>query len=164
YKIPPFFVYLSTPPEGSGQPSGSFRDSMTPEEVARYDSCWDDIGNQKALEARDNLIKNTPGANKKATAIGAYDIENGNVTAGFAGPIPDNINPQLMDKSNEIGGIGSKGVNGKNTVGVCAEFQTANELLNMGGDISNIRFTEAIRPRTGTVIPTCTNCLEMFFR
>ena len=39
---------------------------------------------------------NTVDANKKAVAIGAYDIETGNVTAKFAGAIPDTINNQLI--------------------------------------------------------------------
>lgn len=91
-----------------------------------------------------------------------YDIESGNVSAAFPGEIPMNINQQLVDAAETIGGIGSKGVNGKNTVGVCAEFQSANTLLNQGGILENIRFTEAIRPRTGQIIPTCTNCSNIF--
>ena len=141
----------------------SLRDLMSPEEVARYDGYWNKVGYDKALTTRNMLIQNTVDANKKAVAIGAYDIETGNVTAKFAGAIPDTINNQLIERANLIGGIGSKGINGKNTVGVCAEFQAANELLNNGGNLTNIRFTEAVRPRTGKVIPTCSNCLEMFY-
>lgn len=50
--------------------------------------------------ARDALIQNTPGAKRKAMAIGTYDLESGNVIADFAGEIPNNINSQLMDKAN----------------------------------------------------------------
>lgn len=46
----------------------------------------------------------------------------------------------------------------KNNIGVCAEFR----MINNGSDISDIRLTEAIRPRTGEVRPYCDNCLEMF--
>ena len=141
----------------------SLRDLMSPEEVARYDGYWNKVGYDKAITARNMLIQNTVDANKKAVAIGAYDIETGNVTAKFAGAIPDTINNQLIERAKLIGGIGSKGINGKNTVGVCAEFQAANELLNNGGNLTNIRFTEAVRPRTGKVISTCSNCIEMFY-
>lgn len=136
---------------------------MTPEDVARYDGYWNEVGYNKAVAERDLLIKNTADANKKAVVIGAFDIENGNVTAQFAGAIPENINEQLLNRADLIGGIGSKGINGKNTVGVCAEFHAANELLSKGGNISNLRFTEAIRPRTGKVVPTCSNCLNVFY-
>ena len=149
-----------------GSESGSYsslRDLMSPEEVTRYDGYWNKVGYDKAITARNMLIQNTVDANKKAVAIGAYDIETGNVTAKFAGAIPDTINNQLIERANLIGGIGSKGINGKNTVGVCAEFQAANELLSNGGNLTNIRFTEAVRPRTGKVIPTCSNCIEMFY-
>jgi len=142
--------------------SGSFRQLMSPDELARYDDYWNNIGYQRATEARDTLINNTVGSKQKATAIGAYDIKSGNVTASFAGEIPTSINQQLVDASETIGGIGSKGVNGKNTVGVCAEFQSANTLLNQGGILENMRFTDAVRPRTGQIIPTCTNCQNIF--
>lgn len=76
--------------------------------------------------------------------------------------IPDEISPILIERANRTGGIGSLGVTSKNTVGVCAEFRTINQLLLNGSDISDIRLTKAIRPRTGEVQPYCDNCLEMF--
>ncbi|WP_291581487.1 hypothetical protein [Clostridium sp. UBA6640] len=95
-------------------------------------------------------------------AIGVYDLESGNVIADFAEEIPNNINSQLINKAKQIGGVGSKGVNRKNTVGACAEFRSVNQLLNTGNYIEDIRFTKAVRPRTGEVKPTCNNCLEVF--
>jgi hypothetical protein len=62
------------------------------------------------------MIENTVGANKKAMAIGAYDVTTGDIAADFAGTIPDDVNSQLINKANEIGGVGSKGVNGTNTL------------------------------------------------
>ena len=115
-----------------------------------------------AESARDIMIETTPGAKKKAVAIGAYDLKTGNVVADFAGTIPDNINMQLINKANEIGGVGSKGVNGKNVVGACAEFRSSNQLLNSGSNLDDIRFTIAVRPRNGKVVPRCTNCQSMF--
>ena len=51
-----------------------------------------------------------------------------------------------------------------NTLGRCAEFKAANELLlnNPALKIADIKFTSAIRPRTGEVIPRCDNCIGIF--
>lgn len=99
-------------------------------------------------------------------AIAAYDIVTGDIQAEFAGSIPDTIAPVLRERAESIGGIGTKGLTAglphENTVGVCAEFRSANELLLRGSSIENIRFTDAIRPRTGEVRPTCPNCKAMF--
>lgn len=59
-------------------------------------------------------------------------------------------------------GVGLKGVNGKNVVGACAEFRSSNQLLNSGSNLDDIRFTIAVRPRNGKVVPRCTNCQSMF--
>ena len=116
----------------------------------------------KAEKAIQDLIETTSGGKTKSMAVGAYDIKTGEVVADFAGPIPEEISPILIERANKIGGIGSLGVTSKNTVGVCAEFRTINQLLLNGSDISDIRLTDAIRPRTGQVRPYCDNCLEMF--
>lgn len=116
----------------------------------------------KAEQARTDLINITPGANEKSVAIGAFDIKTGQVVADFAVPIPETIDPILLKRAKSLGGIGSRGLTKRNTVGVCAEFRSANTLLLNGSKIENIRFTQAIRPRTGQIIPTCNNCLRIF--
>lgn len=110
------------------------------------------------------LIRNTPGGSTKSMACAAYDIVTGEVVAAFAGEPPDinNIHPTLQALANDIGGIGSHGLTERNRVGVCAEFQVVNQLLMRGSSFSNIRLTEAIRPRTGEVRPYCANCQKMF--
>ena len=117
---------------------------------------------QRALEKVGNLISNTPGAKKKAMAVGAYDKSTGKSVAAFAGEIPKRIHPELRKRAEEIGGIGSHGVSNKNTVGVCAEFHVVNSLLLGGSKWSDIKLTPAIRPRTGEKMPFCANCLAMF--
>ena len=39
--------------------------------------------------------------------------------------------------------------------GVCAE---ANVVKALGGDANKVKFTEAVRPRTGNEVPVCTSC------
>ncbi|MEZ2686638.1 hypothetical protein ACBQ20_17850 [Proteus vulgaris] len=51
-----------------------------------------------------------------------------------------------------------------NTLGRCAEFRAANELMlsNPNLKVKDIQFTPAVRPRTGEVVPRCDNCTNMF--
>jgi len=41
----------------------------------------------------------------------------------------------------------------------CAEMDAAAQL---GGNVSDIRFTMPVRPRTGQIVPVCTNCQSIF--
>lgn len=116
----------------------------------------------KAESKVKNMISNRAGGRSKAMAVGAYDVSTGKTSASFAGAIPSKIHPDLIERANRIGGIGSFGVTTKNTVGVCAEFHAVNNLLLRGASISNIRLTKAIRPRTGKTMPFCDNCKKMF--
>ena len=120
----------------------------------------------EAIFARDNLIKSTPGGTKKAMAIGAYDVKTGRVTAAFAGAPPSKVARPLLKRATEIGGIGSKGLTvglkRQTTVGVCAEFRAANQLLLGGSKLRNIRFTNAIRPRYRIAKDPCPNCEYIF--
>ena len=96
-------------------------------------------------------------------AVGAYDIRTGKIPTTFAGKIPERIHPILRKRAESIGGIGTKGLSNKNTVGVCAEFHAVNNnLLLNGSRISDIKLVHAIRPRTKKGMPYCINCKIMF--
>ena len=109
-----------------------------------------------------SMVINTKGGKGRSMAVGAYDVRTGKIVTSFAGNIPSQIYPELIARAKRIGGIGSKGLSTKNTVGVCAEFHVVNELLLSGSSISDIRLTHAIRPRTGKGRPYCINCKKMF--
>ncbi len=109
-----------------------------------------------------NMIANTKGGSRKSMAVGAYDIKTGKIATTFAGEIPTKIHPELIARANKIGGVGTKGLSTKNTVGVCAEFHAVNSLLLSGSNIKDIKLTHAIRPRTGKGQPFCANCKKMF--
>lgn len=109
-----------------------------------------------------SMVINTKGGKGCSMAVGAYDVRTGKIVTSFAGNIPSQIHPELIARAKRIGGIGSKGLSTKNTVGVCAEFHVVNELLLSGSSISDIRLTHAIRPRTGKGRPYCINCKKMF--
>jgi hypothetical protein len=113
---------------------------------------------QGMLEGMSSKLKK-----EHAVAVGTYDIKTGRVGANVNGDIPENINPQLRARADEIGGIGSKGVSGKNTVGRCAEQRAANDLLNQGSNIGDIRFTDPVRPnRPHIIVEPCPNCKQIF--
>ena len=109
-----------------------------------------------------SMINNTKGGKSKSMAVGAYDVKTGKIVTSFAGNVPDKIHPELIKRAEKIGGIGTKGLSTKNTIGVCAEFHVVNDLLLSGSKISDIKLTHAIRPRTGKGRPYCINCKKMF--
>lgn len=117
---------------------------------------------EKAQETVSKLIANTPGSKKKAIVVGAYDERTGKTVAAFAGEIPKRIAPELRERAEAVGGLGTHGLTERNTVGVCAEFHVVNRLLLGGAKWEDIHLTHARRPRNGQVIPFCDNCKAMF--
>ncbi|MBU9823898.1 hemagglutinin repeat-containing protein, partial [Rahnella perminowiae] len=65
---------------------------------------------------------------KPATAIGAVDPITGKIVTTSNGAIPTTIAPELQSYADKLGGLGVKTACG-NTLGRCAEFRAANELL-----------------------------------
>ncbi|MDO4945468.1 MAG: polymorphic toxin-type HINT domain-containing protein [Ruminococcus sp.] len=129
---------------GCGDEVG-FRDMMSPEDAARYDDYWYNVGTSKAIEARDAKLKeidtwsNTK-RNDITTVVGAVDLDTGNVAVGV--------------KSSKT--YGGQTVNGKP---ICAEDLAVQQL---GGNKSSIVMTSAIRPRTGNTVPVCVNCQGVY--
>ncbi|MER2950361.1 VENN motif pre-toxin domain-containing protein [Morganella morganii] len=100
---------------------------------------------------------------KPATAIGAVDPLTGKIVTTSNGAVPAVVAPELQAYADKLGGLGVKTACG-NTLGRCAEFRAANELLlaNPRLKLKDIQFTPAIRPRTGEVVPRCENCKNIF--
>ncbi|MEI7206956.1 VENN motif pre-toxin domain-containing protein [Pectobacterium carotovorum] len=100
---------------------------------------------------------------KPATAIGAVDPLTGKIVTTSNGAVPTGVAPELQAYADKLGGLGVKTACG-NTLGRCAEFRAANELLlaNPSLKLKDIQFTPAIRPRTGEVVPRCENCKNIF--
>ncbi|WP_217607280.1 DUF6443 domain-containing protein [Chitinophaga sp. GbtcB8] len=96
-----------------------------------------------------------------ASVIGAVATD-GQQIIGTSGKIPSVIAPNLFNAAKKVGGVGAK--NAGNVVGCCGEFQTGNQLMlnNPALKPGDIKFTPAIRPRTGEAIPTCDNCKVIF--
>ncbi|MDC7996893.1 DUF6443 domain-containing protein [Gilvibacter sediminis] len=96
-----------------------------------------------------------------ATVVGA-ELD-GVSSIATSGSPPSEIAPVLQKAADDLGGIGNKTTSG-NTVGCCGEFRAANEVLLKRPNAlpSQVKFTDAIRPRTGEIIPPCENCTSVF--
>lgn len=78
-----------------------------------------------------------------------------------SGPVPTPLSPYLRDPLEELGPIGTKGID--YIIGCCCEVRASNQVLIIRpASPRSIQFTKAIRPRTGQVIPRCRNCRHVF--
>jgi hypothetical protein len=124
------------------------------------------IAESSTMNSLSNSVRitaNELSAGGRAPAIIVGAELGGQTTISTSGAPPSIIAPQLSSVVDELGGIGTKTASG-NTVGCCAEFQAGNKLLleNPTASPSAINFTDAIRPRTGQVVPMCENCQATF--
>jgi len=92
-----------------------------------------------------------------STVVGGR-LPNDAIFISTSGPIPFDVTGSLGEASQRAGGVGAK--MGTTTVGCCGEFHTANTLLKTYPQYlpSDIKWTDAIRPRGMTVIDMCDAC------
>ncbi len=151
--------------------------TMTRDEWAAY-SRLQRIGDQgvaaKAEQVLGDYVARIPISERGsvATAVAAYNRQNGLIAIGTNGNIPSRIALPLSRAAENVGGVGHTFSvlqhNGRTyslTVGRCAEFHAGNQLLlrTPGSTLSDIGFTNAVRPRTGEVIAPCINCEQMYW-
>lgn len=107
--------------------------------------------------------------NRVVVVVGAADIKKGRGTAAFNGA-PVRVSPRLASHARKfLGlGIGERHACG-NTVGRCAEWRSANNLIRSGSRIKHIRWTLAYfvnRDGTGVkrggIAPYCAICTGAF--
>jgi RHS repeat-associated protein len=96
----------------------------------------------------------------KSVAVGAFDARTGQYVVTGSGPVMTESTDAMKILAEKAGGLGVV-KNGK-CIGCCAEFHAADKLIRGGSIITDIRFTEAIRPRNELPIKMCENCLDMF--
>ncbi len=169
---------------GAEQPSGSFRDLMTPEEVARYDSYWVDVAetiSNEGLDNQINYIKNggitKPGGGqyKPSKISAAVDMNTGDIYYGYNGatkynPSRYDIKPELQERINYTKSLASNDINNPYanrssyeiwSVDNCAEVYSVNNALYGGADIDNI-YINTKYFSTGEYAKPCTNCQITF--
>ncbi len=130
-----------------------------------------------ADKAQKELIENINGftsknqATKTATMVAAYDPMTGRTAVGSnnANVNSESLHPVTVKYIEDKLGvkIGEFTSFCKNKAGACAEVSAADQLVRNGSDPSNIKFTEALRPRdvwgkdhipSSAIIPQCSNC------
>jgi hypothetical protein len=94
------------------------------------------------------------------TIIGAEHKEIRKVDG--SGSVPEPLAQKLKIELIKIAPLGTKGID--NYVGCCAEVRASNKIIlsRNSAQIEKIRFTDAIRPRTGQRIKRCKNCNKVF--
>ncbi len=80
-----------------------------------------------------------------------------------SGAVPKLLAPQLQSKLSSLGTIDERCCGG-NYLGRCAEVRASNDIFKYNPNISTKRvsFSNAYRPRTMQIIPTCYNCQRTF--
>ncbi|MEX5593955.1 DUF637 domain-containing protein, partial [Pseudomonas orientalis] len=129
-----------------------------------------DQATKELLDAIYAFPSNTQ-ASKVATMIGAYDSTTGKIAVGSSsGKITaDSLDPQTVNYvESQLGvKIGELTSFCRNAAGACAEVSAVDKLVRAGGDPRNVKFTQALRPKTirdeggitpKAVIETCPNC------
>lgn len=88
---------------------------------------------------------------------------NQEVVIDKSGAVPINLANQLKIKLSALGNIGERNFSG-NFVGRCSEVRASNPILIHNPHIKTqqVNFSNAYRPRTMQVIPTCANCRSTF--
>jgi RHS repeat-associated protein len=120
----------------------------------------DDVGQQLLNQVDDTVGMLRNGKQSPSTVVGAE--LNGQTMVATSGNVPAKIAPSLQKAADKVGTVGQK-VNG-NPLGCCAEFRAGNKLLlaNPSAMPAQLKFTPAVRPRTGQIVPMCQNCTSVF--
>lgn len=109
-----------------GKPSGGI---VSPEKLLTQESSLVINRQVDALHQLDGFVKSFADSKyKPATAIAAIDPLTGKISTASSGSVPSIIAPELYDYAQKLGGLGVKTTCG-NTLGRCAEFRAANDLL-----------------------------------
>ncbi|MHA6572568.1 two-partner secretion domain-containing protein [Pseudomonas yamanorum] len=133
----------------------------------------DELADQASKELLDAIFafpSNTQ-ASKVATMIGAYDPVTGKIAVGSStGKVTaESLDPRTVSYVESKLGvkIGELTSFCRNSAGACAEVSAVDKLVRSGGNPENIKFTQALRPKTirdeggytpKAIIETCPNC------
>ena len=101
-----------------------------------------------------------------AMATVCHDLNKSKFAKGYAHqPQGSKWHNSLRRKLERLGEIGDKPRIGNGyIIGNCAEQHAGNNFMNKYREshLENLYFTEAVRPRTKEVFPSCSNCKQTF--
>ncbi|URZ09739.1 hypothetical protein [Clostridium felsineum] len=171
--------------QGAGNPTyTSFRDLMSPDEVATYDKHWTGVAetiSNKELDNQINFIKNGGitkpggGAYKPAKISAAVDMNTGDISYGYNGankfnPSRNTLKPELQSLVDNTKSLAANDLSNpyaaRNSyelwsVDNCAEVYATNNALINGANINNI-FLNTKYFNNGVYAEPCANCKITF--
>ncbi|SFN57554.1 hypothetical protein SAMN05444143_1256 [Flavobacterium succinicans] len=117
--------------------------------------------NRRLRKFSESLFSKYKRSNKLPSTI--IGVEHHEIQAvDHSGKYPKDLCTKLETELLKIAPLGEKGID--NYVGCCCEVRASNQLilLRLSIPISDLKFTRAIRPRTGQTIKRCQNCKQVF--
>ncbi|MGJ3355396.1 DUF637 domain-containing protein [Providencia sp. Je.9.19] len=134
--------------------------------------------NKKVIEEI-NKFSSKNKARDTATMVAAYDIKSGTIVV--KGSVGNKIEADMLHKDTitllkqKLGGadVGTKTIYCNNIVGGCGEVLAADQLIRQGVKPTDIRISQAYRPRDAhgfdisevppeALVSTCKNCIKVF--
>ncbi|SUC30013.1 Possible hemagglutinin (DUF637) [Providencia rettgeri] len=134
--------------------------------------------NKKVIEEI-NKFSSKNKARDTATMVAAYDIKSGTIIV--KGSVGNKIEADMLHKDTitllkkKLGGadVGTKTIYCNNIVGGCGEVLAADQLIRQGVKPTDIRISQAYRPRDAhgfdisevppeALVSTCKNCIKVF--
>ncbi len=134
--------------------------------------------NKKVIEEI-NKFSSKNKARDTATMVAAYDIKSGTIIV--KGSVGNKIDTDMLHKDTiillkkKLGGadVGTKTIYCNNIVGGCGEVLAADQLIRQGVKPTDIRISQAYRPRDAhgfdisevppeALVSTCKNCIKVF--
>ena len=116
------------------------------------------------MDTRDVAYSDFSGKKQRQTVLKDFPIRRNDFNAWYRGDSKPYQHKDLYDRINQrLGKIGSFAQVVKHPIGYCAEQNVTNRLM-LDGDaqMDDIRFSVAIRPRTGEIVDYCDNCKALF--
>ncbi|WP_375560529.1 hypothetical protein ACE193_23005 [Bernardetia sp. OM2101] len=117
--------------------------------------------NRRLMRFSQDLFAKHKRSNKLPATIIGVEYRKTQVV-DHSGTYPQPICSKLEKELIKIAPLGAKGID--NYVGCCCEVRASNQIILSHPivPIKDLKFTRAIRPRTGQKIRRCQNCRQVF--
>lgn len=116
------------------------------------------------ISPRNTVYSDYSGKKQRQAVLKDFPLRRVDFNMWYGGNSKPYQHKDLFDRIKQgLGKIGTIAQGVKHPIGYCAEQNVANRLM-LDGDaqIDDIRFSVAIRPRTGDIIDYCDNCKALF--